>query len=73
MIKVMTEEENTNLAVPIKLVRNDADIHPAAKENVNSESDVNSFPLIDEENIKCVIMCLNIQRTFTDFARTGQT
>ena len=47
---MMTEEENTNLALPIELVQNDADIHPAAKENVNSESDFNRFPLIDEEN-----------------------
>ena len=44
----MAEVENTNLALPIKLVQNDAD--PAAKENVNSEWDFNRIPLIDKED-----------------------
>ena len=43
---MMTEEENTNLALPIELVQNDTYIHPAAKETVNSEFDFNSIPLI---------------------------
>ena len=47
---MMTEEENTNLALPIELVQNDAYIHPAAKETVNSEFDFNSIPLIDKED-----------------------
>ena len=44
----MAEVENTNLALSIKLVQNDAD--PAAKENVNSEWDFNRIPLIDKED-----------------------
>ena len=47
-IRVMAEVKNTNLALPVELIQNDAD--PAAKENVNSESDLNSTPLIDKED-----------------------
>ena len=46
----MIEEEKTKLALPKDFVQNYADIHPAAEETVNSETDFNSISLIHKED-----------------------